>query len=366
MYTAASYLVESLGDAGEFSEFLDTKIWKPLGMNSTYLGHIYVEESKDADMLAKGYYWEDQAKRYEQIDPAQGEEVQGGRLVFSTVKDHILWVQAMINSDKILSKEAYEELRKPRISVESGDHYGKPPPFGETKYALGHYVETYRKTTIVGHTGNAPGFGSLMRYIPDQEWGVVIFGNSTGASKVAEVLFMHLLFEELGVNKVERDTWLKAWNERSEHSDKSKSSSSTQGNAASESPPLAEYAGHYWHPGYHNLYLKIEDGKLCSDCSDRSFQCRLDFKHKFGEEFEITIRDLGGGTTESTKAVFYRDSVGKPYSLGLGFEKQMGSELIDFDKVGVKADLSDLKEDLSDSMEVCESENGEARSLPIM
>lgn len=134
----------------------------------------------------------------------QRKELQGYEQVFSCAYDLSIWLRAMINMEGPLSKKAHKELRKPRISVEGSDQYRELHPLGKAEYALGHYVQKYRGNTVIGHTGNAPGYGSLMRFSPELGWGVVILGNSTNALKVAEMLFLHLLDENLGVDQKER------------------------------------------------------------------------------------------------------------------------------------------------------------------
>lgn len=81
------------------------------------------------------------------------------------------------------------------------------PFYSQALYALGCVIETYRGLTVIGHDGRVSGFNSLMRYLPELEWGIVIFGNSNGAGDIAEILCWHLVDELLSVSTPELLDW---------------------------------------------------------------------------------------------------------------------------------------------------------------
>lgn len=99
----------------------------------------------------------------------------------------------MLKRSGPFSEESHRELVKPRVIVEP--EQGPKNGFGYSLYALGWEVDTYRGRTVIGHDGGMPGFCSLMRYLPDHDWGFVVLGNSNGAAEVARTLFWSLVDE---------------------------------------------------------------------------------------------------------------------------------------------------------------------------
>lgn len=125
MYTVASYLVETL--SGEsFTDFLNNRIWKPLGMLNTYLDVCGVEKSNATDKMAKGCRWDEKTERYIEIPAFRQPEGQGAGCVFSSARDYVKWIHAMIKHAGPISEVAHKELVKPRIIADPCNDERKP------------------------------------------------------------------------------------------------------------------------------------------------------------------------------------------------------------------------------------------------
>ena len=180
----------------------------------------------------------------------------------------------MIKRAGPISKTGHRDLVKPRVIAEA-DVEDCPKPFhSHLLYALGWEVETYRGYMMVGHGGCVSGFGSLMRYLPQVEWGIVIFGNSDGANEVAEILCWHLIDELLGVPPSERFDWDEFARQQEEtYADQQREDLYPE----RPDPPLPmvaslqSYVGRYRNTGYHDLVVDLQDGRLHVDAKDRSF-----------------------------------------------------------------------------------------------
>jgi hypothetical protein len=345
-------------------------------MESTFLGrYSVIEDKKASEKLADGYYWDQHTESYKDVVYEHEEETQGGRLVFSTVNDCSLWLRAMLTEEKkILSAEAYKELKRPR----GGPIYsGKKAPFGEVHYALGWYVEKYCDRELIGHTGSAPGYRSVMRFSPDLGWGAVVFANSASAFEVVETVFMRLL--EMRLQQGEKFDppeidWYRYWRKCRADNIRDKQQYVYQSEPGPLSLPLKCYTGTYHNDGYRNLNIEIKDGKLYSDCSDRSFPFELFFEHDGKDSFKVSIRDLEN-STEIVPATFWVGE-GTVKTLEIPLEKYL-DESICFVRAEQEAienketETMDIEESGNsrtndpDSMELCESDGTFTVSLPI-
>ena len=89
MYVVLSHCVETL-TGQSLGEVLRERIWKPLGMGSTFYG---VEDLDGGKKLATGYYWDENKERFAEIEDDPTPEVAGAGLVISSVRDYAKWVR---------------------------------------------------------------------------------------------------------------------------------------------------------------------------------------------------------------------------------------------------------------------------------
>jgi len=334
MYTVASYMVEVLSGE-QFAEFLQSRIWNPLQMSNTYHDINGIQARNATALLAHGYHWDERAEHYVKIPFIEQPEAQGAGLVFSSVNDYAKWIRAMIKRTGPLPLAAHKELVKPR-AIMLEEEEDRIPFYSQALYALGWVVETYRGLTVIGHDGSVPGFNSLMRYLPELEWGIVIFGNSNGAGDAAEIVCGHLVDELLSVPTPERLDWTalqREHHEKSKQEEKDRMQSKPLEPELAMSVPLFQYAGKYQNVGYHDLILEVKDGKLWADCSDRTFGFVLSFDHVSGDTFVAEIRDVLDDTKRNVGAEFQLGALGEVESLGVEFVEEMKAEMIWFTKV---------------------------------
>lgn len=168
----------------------------------------------------------------------------------------------------------------------------------------------------------SPGFNSLMRYLPELELGIAIFGNSNGAGDIAEILCWHLIDGLLSVPTPERLDWTalqREYHEKSKQEEKNRLQSKPLEPEFAMSVPLLQYAGKYQNVSYHDLILEVKDGKLWADCSVRNFGFVLSFDHVYGDTFVVEIRDFLDDSKRNVGAEFQLGVLGEVESLGMEF-----------------------------------------------
>jgi CubicO group peptidase (beta-lactamase class C family) len=326
MFTAASYMVEVL--SGEnFGEYLRSRIWDPLEMMNTYHDISGVQAGNASGRLAHGYEWNEDKQCLVEIPFIEQPEGQGAGLVFSSANDYARWIRSLIKRAGPLSLAAHRELVKPRAIIDEEEEERRPF-HGQPLYALGLVEESYRGRTVIEHNGDVPGFSSAMRYLPELEWGVVIFGNSGEADHLAEALYLHLVDELLCIPAPER-----IHREGQRQAEEPRSDPDPAKPAIKPSSPLLHYAGTYRNAGYHDILVEIKDGKLFADCSDRTFGFTLTIDHVSGDDFVAEMRDIYNGMKRAVGVNFELGLDGRGTSLGVEFEEEMKSEFIRFARV---------------------------------
>lgn len=340
MYTAASHLVVVLS-GHSFEDFLRNRIWNPLEMRDTHLGVSGIIGSDAEHQLARGYCWDEDKQESYSIPYLDQPECDGAGSIFSNVQDYAKWIKMMIKRTGPISKAGHKELVKPRIIAECENESkteDSPKPFhSHLLYALGWEVETYRGYTVIGHDGSVFGFGSSMCYLPQLDWGIVLFGNSDGANAVLKILSWHLIDELLAVPASERFDWDR-FARRQEQADADKQEHKDLYPERPDPPlpmaaPLQSHLGRYRNAGYHDLVVDLQGGQLHVDAKDRSFAFDLLFEHVSGEFFVATMIYAIDGYREPVRAQFVLGSDGVVQRLGVALVMQMEDPMVWFTRV---------------------------------
>jgi CubicO group peptidase (beta-lactamase class C family) len=167
-----------------YREYVATHILKPLGMTSTTLEPTEVAP----DRLAHGYRWEDAQWKEEPQLPDGAFGAMGGML--TSMQDLSKYVAAFLDAwpprdgpeTAPVSRASLREMQqvwRPRPASVVRDASGGPVlNTGGYGYGLG-ITTTCQYAISVAHSGGLPGFGSLMRWLPEHGVGIIAFGNRT-------------------------------------------------------------------------------------------------------------------------------------------------------------------------------------------
>lgn len=168
-----------------YNKYIEESLLRPLGMTSTTLAPAAVPP----DRLALGYRWEDGGWKAEELlaDGAFG--AMGGML--TSVPDLARYVGALLSAWP--ARDGPETGPVRRASLREMQRIAQTRPASVTRNAAtgaisissGGYgfglgvTQTCEYGSVVAHSGGLPGFGSLMRWLPDYGVGIIAFGNLT-------------------------------------------------------------------------------------------------------------------------------------------------------------------------------------------
>jgi len=248
MYMMAGYLVEQVAGVS-WEEFTQTWILDKLGMSSSNLS---VEESKKIDNAALPYsYKDDQIKEIpfrniDAIGPAGS--------INSNLVDMVKWLKMhMAGDETLLPKAKLKALYDPHVFMpilpeNPAFGYGE---IGYTSYALGWAVQMYRGHRMIRHTGGIDGFITSVSFLPDDDLGVIVFGNQSGTDLPVTVT-LNIYDRFFGLDMLPWSERIQAKiDEAKAKGEEAKAKFAAERTAdAPPSHPLADYVGDYAHPGY--------------------------------------------------------------------------------------------------------------------
>jgi CubicO group peptidase (beta-lactamase class C family) len=193
--------IVSIVSGQPYDAYVTEHILRPLGMSSTTLHPSAVP----ADRLAHGYRWEDDRWKEEPLLDHGAFGAMGGML--TSVRDLSRYVAAFLAAWP--PRDGPETLPVRRASLRemqqawrpSGTSVGRDPASGATVLASSSYAfglgvtQTCAFRVSVAHGGGLPGFGSVMRWLPEYGVGIIAFGNLTytGWGRVVGDAFDRLL-----------------------------------------------------------------------------------------------------------------------------------------------------------------------------
>ena len=166
-----------------YTRYVNEHVLRPLGMASSTLEPSSVPPGK----LAHGYRWEDEQWKNEPLLANGSFGSMGGML--TTLSDLGRYVGAFLAAWP--PRDGAEALPIARASLREMQQVWRPSAAtvsnagGGLQLNAGGYgfglrvAQTCQFPTVVSHTGGLPGFGTLMRWLPEYGVGIIAFGNRT-------------------------------------------------------------------------------------------------------------------------------------------------------------------------------------------
>jgi CubicO group peptidase (beta-lactamase class C family) len=180
-----------------YTDYVTANILRPLGMSSTTLEPASVPSGR----LAHGYRWEDEQWK-EEPQLANGSFGSMGGMLTS-VRDLSRYVSVFMNAwpprdepergpIRRASLREMQQLWRPGAATVTRDRATNALQLNAGGYAFGLGVsQTCAFGHVVAHGGGLPGFGSIMRWLPEYGVGIVVLGNLTytGWGRVTSTAF---------------------------------------------------------------------------------------------------------------------------------------------------------------------------------
>lgn len=178
MYHTAGKVIEALSGMS-WGEFLDERIYSPLGMNDTY---PLLSSISDIENKADAHYEID--GEISKIEQMSVDTAGAAGSMWSSISDIGKWVQFLLNEgrieqDTLIQTSTFKELFKPQQIIPAGEFYPtqqitKP---NWTTYGLGWFQHDYNGKMVQFHTGSLPGMVAIVGLIPEDNLGVYVMGN---------------------------------------------------------------------------------------------------------------------------------------------------------------------------------------------
>ena len=171
-----------------FTEFINENIFKPLQMNDSFFIHHRQEVVKNIAypyQYGQGKYWKN--------DTNMGHT--GSTGLFTTIADFSKWA-LNFRQPKVGSKKIIDEMNTLGI-LNDGQTFG---------YSLGQFVEEYKGLKHIQHGGSAAGYVAYLGRFPEQDFAVILLGNSSSINargkslKVAD-LFLKDHYKDVSSNE---------------------------------------------------------------------------------------------------------------------------------------------------------------------
>lgn len=243
---------------------IQEQFFQPLQMTSSN----FALWSKDYADAAKGYTVEEDEIRTLDYYKIEGMGPAGS--IFSSPVEMANWVQMWINGGKFNGKEvlpeAYvREAMSSQMVINAGLPTPESPDIYFANYGMGWFLGSYRGHYRVEHGGNIDGFSASTCFFPSDSIGIVVLTNQNG-STVPSVVRNFIADKML---KLPYKNWNKQLKDASDkakaaakEAEKSNTDSLSRKAGTRPSHAIADYAGHYEHPGYGSVDFVTKNDSL--------------------------------------------------------------------------------------------------------
>lgn len=264
-----------------WEEFIQRRIFDPLGMKSASLSTSIAEKSADRATPHQKRGATVEAMPWRNID-----NVAPAGSINASVRDLSNWLllqlnEGVVDGKRLISAENIREMHTPQMVIRNEGRWQlffPPSATSQLSYGLGWFINDYRGRKLVMHGGTIDGFRASIVLVPSSKLGVAVLTNLNGTQMPEAVCYTVVdLLEALP---------RKAWNETI--SEQAKLFEAETNNAVmvrlgarkkdtKPSRELAAYVGTYEDAAYGKAEISFIDGGLVLNWS--SFNAKLQHFH---------------------------------------------------------------------------------------
>lgn len=200
MYSVLGDVLETVTGL-QWGAALRKLLWQPLGMSSTFWNHDEVPDDKK-ESLARGYFWAGDNEKGDFV-PERYFDFAGiapAGSVISNVTDYAKWIGALLKAAKgpqtesetneqatVITPGLFADLTTPKIVEPILPPMNRNSHLTPRTYSLGWFNLSSTMGIhhpIVAHAGGLNGFGTMLYLLPNDDFGVVTFGNTAMSSHI--------------------------------------------------------------------------------------------------------------------------------------------------------------------------------------
>lgn len=268
MYITAGEVIAAVSGM-PWSKFIQTRIFAPLGMTSSYPLLSLVPLASNA-AVPHFRFGGDTITRIE-LDRARGVTSAGD--AWSNISDLTRWMKFLLDSGRVNGKPliqpaTFEELFKPQVIVPLDEFYPTAEltrPHWMT-YGLGWFQHDYQGRMLDFHTGSLSGMVAIAGLVRDERFGVFVLGN-VDHDEIRHALMYKAI--DLYLGNPSRD-WSKEfrtlYETRRANADSARISAiNIRIKGTRPSLALSKYKGTYEDPLYGKIVVSERSGKLHVD-----------------------------------------------------------------------------------------------------
>ena len=167
-YSNAGYIL-----LGAVIERISGERW-PVAMQKAFFDPLRLTHTRYGDTAsivpgrAAGYTTDGPGHAVQNVTAVDAAVPDAAGALVSTADDLLRWVRAVTHGQAI-TRESYQRMVTP----------SEVPPAAPTRdrYGFGVYVWQIRGETVIGHTGQIPGFASVVAYVPEHDITIIALAN---------------------------------------------------------------------------------------------------------------------------------------------------------------------------------------------
>jgi len=323
MYIVAGEVIHRISGK-PWVDFIRERLFEPLGMNHTY--PVYSESLGEPSHITPHFIFDDSVVKPIPYIQAKGVDAAGG--VWSCADDVGKWMlflldSAIINGKRLLKPGTFSELFKPQSIVTPEQFYptAKLTKPHWTTYGLGWFQEDYRGKMVQFHTGSLPGATAIIGLIPEDHFGVYIFGNLDHAEMRHALMYKAMDLWCFNDNSKDWSADFYALYKDIKQAAKKKHAEEDAKRVPGTHPslPMTAYAGKYLNEAFGTAEIRLSGDSLLLEFPNHLV---LFLSHWHYDTFDGRFAD---NWNENTKVHFSLDEAGKISSFemdGMIYQKQ--------------------------------------------
>jgi len=319
MYSVAGMVIEKV-TGQTWEQALEQRILSVLGMQDS---NTSLEALGHSPQVAFPH-----AKIYDcvtQLPFRNAWTVNPGGGMNSSVADMTQWVRLQLaqgsrGEQQVIKSKTLQDSHKPQIVF--------PQAKGEIYhegYALGWFVGQYRGHSYVSHAGHIDGFCSEVFLLPQDKLGLVILTNSSSEGEPVVTALRNTIVDRLlGISQ---EDWVAQLEKKCPKKIQQKSAPQVVLGEVS----LKDYAGHYEHPAYGPITLRLEGDQILLSYGTLSIPLYYQSEDTFtGQLLPLCVY----GVDPWISFTFFRNTEGDICQLEVPFEAFRASKPILFGRKG--------------------------------